>query len=96
MPVPTATEAQTWANADGSSYTLDQATDALATEKANQAAVCTVPDDADDWPADLAEALLRRAHRNLTTAKAPLGIDGSDDAKEIRRLEAPHRRLVVG
>lgn len=95
MPAPTMPEAKAWAQKDGSTHQDADVTAALATEKANQANVCTVPADADTWPADLAEALLRRVHRNLATAGVPLGLDG-DDADEIRRLEGPHRRLPVG
>lgn len=64
--------------------------------------------DAGTWPADLLEALCRRVARNLTARGNPLGfiptLDdttsggaffGSNDP-EIRRLEAPHRRLAVG
>lgn len=56
--------------------------------------------------ADLYEALLRRCARNLAMRKAPLGIafstDGVDVTRvggtdpEVRRLEAPWRRRIVG
>lgn len=76
---------------------------ALAAEKAAQARVCTVPGDDDDWPADLAEALLRRVARNLALRKLPLGIAASEIEAtrvagtdvEVRRLESGHRRWVV-
>lgn len=96
MAAPTWEEAQQWAQQDGSAFSEAQVTAALATEKANQAIVCTVPADDADWPADLAEALLRRVHRNLVTAKLPLGLDPSANSVEIRRLEAGHPRLVFG
>lgn len=80
---------------------------ALAAEQAAQAARCRVPLPADSWPADLTEALLRRVARNLAMRALPLGLStsiaeaavattrvGSDP--EIRRLEAPYRRLVLG
>lgn len=95
MPAPTAAEAMAFANRDGSAWTEPEAGDALATEKASQALKCRVPDDEDDWPADLAEALLRRVQRNLATTTTPLGVTPADD-KEIQRLEAGHRRTVVG
>lgn len=53
---------------------------------------------------DVDEALMRRVARNLAMRKVPLGIatseieatrvTGSDP--EIRRLEAPYRRLILG
>jgi hypothetical protein len=60
------------------------------------------------YPADLAEALKRRVARNLAMKRLPLAVQqsmnefgssairlGSTDP-EIRRLEAPHRKWVVG
>jgi hypothetical protein len=80
---------------------------ALAAEKAAQSARCVVPADDAEWPADLAEALLRRVFRNLVVRRIPLGYkaDLSEAAVattrigtdgEIVRLEAPYRKLVVG
>ena len=83
-------------------------THALAAEAQAQAHRCTVPTDDEDWPADLVEALCRRVLVNLTLRTKPLGVEaaisevgvgfarvgGSDP--EVRRLEAPYRRLVVG
>ena len=79
--------------------------DALAAETAAQAAVCRIPDPC---PADLVEALLRRVAHNLAVRALPLGVQasiaegaiatnyvGGTDA-EVRRLEAPHRKRVVG
>lgn len=66
------------------------------------------PDPLPDYPADLAEALCRRVAHNLAVRGLPLGVSvdltdvavattrvGGTDA-EVRRLEAPWRRLVVG
>lgn len=60
------------------------------------------------YPADLAEALCRRVAANLANRSLPLGVSaaiseaaisttrvGGGD-REVRRLEAPWRRLVVG
>lgn len=59
------------------------------------------------YPAELDEALFRRVARNLAIRGLPLGVQASiseaavavtrigDDA-EIRRLEAPYRKRVVG
>ncbi len=80
---------------------------ALAAEKAVQARRCTVPADDAVWPADLAEALLRRVHRNIVLRGLPLGLTTNmtdaavavtrvgQDA-EVLRLEAPFRRWLVG
>lgn len=60
------------------------------------------------YPADLAEALCRRVAHNLAVRALPLGVQasitdaavattrvGGTDA-EVRRLEAPHRKRVLG
>lgn len=80
--------------------------DALDAEAAAQRARCRIPAT---YPADLREALLRRVMRNLAMRRiaysgVPLGdaeaeppafaLGGNDP--EVRRLEAPYRRLVVG
>lgn len=110
MPAPTATDAQTYLSASSSDqgWDLAEITSAFNAEKAAQAAVCKVPTDAEVWPADLTEALFRRIAHNLALRALPLGVQanisevavattrvGGTDA-EVRRLEAPHRRLVVG
>lgn len=58
------------------------------------------------YPADLGEALMRRVARNLAARAVPLSVAQGDAETapayvprldpEIRRLEAPYRRLVVG
>ncbi len=74
--------------------------DAYDAEKAAQAHVCRV----DPYAADLAQALKRRVARNLAMRNIPLGIQmdevggirvGSNDP-EVRRLEAPYRKVYVG
>lgn len=65
-----------------------------------------VPDP--DWPADLVEALCRRVAVNLALRSLPLGVQvtlsdvnvsttrvGGGDA-EVRRLEGPFRKYLVG
>lgn len=80
---------------------------AYAAERAAQTRVCRVPASPADYPADLVEALCRRIHRNLAVRKLPLGFQAlSSDAAvtaarvgqdpEVRRLEAPFRKLVCG
>lgn len=76
----------------------------LAAEAAAQRARCRVPAA---FPADLREALLRRCARNLAARRVPVAsfttFEGGGTSTrvpsrdpEITRLEAPHRRYVVG
>lgn len=66
------------------------------------------PEPPAPYPADLAEALFRRVSHNLAVRRLPLGVQanisemavattrvGGTDA-EVRRLEAPYRRMAVG
>ena len=80
---------------------------ALYAERSAQARVCRVPSTDDEWPTDLAEALLRRVARNLAAKGLPLGYQAtvSDVGVgsirlgwdiEIRRLEAPFRKALIG
>jgi hypothetical protein len=76
---------------------------ALDAETAAQAARCRIPAN---YPDDLAEALKRRVARNLALKLLPLAVLQGDtetgstvlpgNDPEVRRLEAPHRKLVVG
>lgn len=104
MPLPTLAETKTYLGT-GHSWSDAEITAALAAETAAQAAVCLVPVDP---PADLREALFRRVAHNLAVRALPLGIQasmseasvstnrvGGTDA-EVRRLEAPHRLVVIG
>jgi hypothetical protein len=75
----------------------------LDAETAAQSARCRVSDPS---PADLDEALKRRVARNLEMRKIPLAVPQGDAEAgpvfvpgtdpEVRRLEAPYRRLVIG
>jgi hypothetical protein len=103
--LPTATEAQTYLQSTGAtSYTLTDIGLALAAETAAQGRVCRV--DA-VYPADLREALYRRVARNLAARSVRVAsftsFEGGGTSvrvpavdAEVRRLEAPHRRLTVG
>ncbi|MBQ1039292.1 hypothetical protein [Micromonospora sp. C81] len=85
------------------SHTEDQIQGALDAEAAAQRSVCRV---GAVYPPDLREALLRRVARNLAMRQLPLAVLQGDAEiggsvlpgrdPEIRRLEAPHRRLVIG
>jgi hypothetical protein len=83
------------------SYSDDQLQDALDAEVVAQRRVCRIPAEYD---ADLRQALLRRVQRNLAMRGQP-GVVVTDDDRpsfvptndpEVRRLERPHRRLVMG
>lgn len=75
---------------------------ALDAERAAQAKVCRV----DQYGPDLREALLRRVARNLAARAVPLAQSSSFDGgqavtvpyndPEIRRLEGPYRKRVIG
>lgn len=80
---------------------------ALATEIAAQARVCRLGEDPDPYTDDLLEALLRRVQRLLEMRSKPLGYQdtmtefGPSSSRvgpdpEIRRLEGPYRKLVIG
>ncbi len=86
------------------SYTDADLLDALDAEAAAQRAICRV---GAVYPADLRQALLRRVMRNLAVRQLPLAVlqgdaeGGSDTVlpgrdPEVRRLEAPYRKRVVG
>lgn len=85
---------------------------ALDAETSDQASRCRIPTDPDtgvvNYPPALVEALCRRVAHNLAVRALPLGVQatitdaaalntyvGGTDA-EVRRLEAPYRRLVIG
>lgn len=102
MAVPTLEDVTAYLG--DTSYSQDEIASALAAETAAQAAMCRIPVA---YPADLGEALKRRVARNLALRGVPLSVVGGDTLDggnvyvpgrdpEIRRLEAPHRRLVVG
>lgn len=79
-----------------------QVQDALDAEIAAQQKACRVPAP---FPNDLRQALLRRTARNLALRKLPLQIDPAEPIditnlipaldKEVRRFEAPYRKLVM-
>lgn len=96
---------------DGAGVTTSWSDEVIAqtilTERAAQARICRVPFDDGPWPADLADALRRRIARNLCSRTLPLGFqatptDGGVTALrlgwdiEIKRLESPFRRMVMG
>lgn len=109
VPAPTSISAQAYLAPMQGEWDVSDIEKAFVAEKASQRKRCRVPDDIlDAWPADLVEALHRRVAHNLALRALPLGLDssigelgvsqqrvGGLDA-EVRRLEAPYRKLVVG
>lgn len=108
MATPTADEARTNYLGPDSEHHKADVDSAFAAERAAQAHRCRVPDDDADWPADLIEALYRRVATNLANRGLPLAIQtsysdvGGGFARvggldpEVRRLEAPYRKVVIG
>jgi hypothetical protein len=104
VPVPTEQEVADYLGA--TSATTEEIADAYAAEKADQANRCRVPADNGTWPASLAQALKRRVARNLALRGLPIAVlqgdaeggstilPGSDP--EVRRFEAPHRKVTFG
>lgn len=92
---------------DAISWGPTEIASALDAETAAQAAACRLPADG-AYPADLIEALGRRVAHNLALRALPLGVQAtvSDMAvattrvagmdAEVRRLEGPHRKMLVG
>lgn len=88
---------------DSTSATAAEVADALAAEVEAQKRVCRIPVP---YPADLAQALKRRVARNLAARMVPVASftafeGGTTSARvpandvEVRRFEAPYRRLPV-
>jgi hypothetical protein len=85
------------------SWTPTQVAEVLAQESAAQRARCRIPAA---YPADLRGALLRRCQRALALRHLPLAVKETADGEssmvvpgndpEVRRLEAPHRKVTVG
>lgn len=103
MAIPDLAAVKAYLGASAGQWTDGDLGDVLASETAAQALACTVPES---YPADLGQALLRRVQRALTLRTLPLGMVQGDAEggstvlpgrdSEVRRLEAGHRRLVVG
>lgn len=84
------------------SYSDAELDDALAAEAAAQRRRCRIPAV---YEADLANALKRRAMRNLFMRRLPLALPQGDaetgmsmlpaDDPEVRRLERPYRKMVA-
>jgi hypothetical protein len=100
--VPTLADVKTYLGNGATRWSDAELTDTLNGEIDAQAAVCRTA----NYTASLRQALLRRVSRALAMKGLPLAMtQGDGDAgptsvpgrdPEIRRLEAPYRRLTVG
>jgi hypothetical protein len=87
----------------GATYSDGDVQQALAAERDVQRRSCR---SESDWPVEsaLLEALCRRVHRNLAMRGLPLGVQATEvggirpalEDAEVRRLERPYRKTVVG
>jgi hypothetical protein len=103
--VPVGVEPVSFGYLGKTSFTDEQVEDALAAEAADQRGRCTVPAA---YPADLAQALMRRVAVNLARRALPLGVlQGDAEAgstssflpyrdPEVRRFESKYPRMIVG
>lgn len=106
MAMPDLTEIRNWCQVDSGQLDDDQLSRIISAETLNQARVCRVPFD--EYPDDLAQALLRRVARAAALRGIPLGVisgiaDGQAGVtrvsgldREIQRLEKPFRKLASG
>jgi len=99
--MPDVTAVANYLGADASSWDTDDLQDALDAEASAQRDRCRVPAV---YPDSLRQALLRRVQRNLAMRRLPLAVlQGDAEATriggndpEVRRFEAPYRKLVIG
>lgn len=78
---------------------------AVAAAEAFVWARCDEPDSGDEIPADLLRAIRLQAARLLARQHSPEGVLGADDLgvvrisstdRDVERLIAPHRKVVLG
>ena len=101
--MPTVDDVARYLGQSASSWDRGTLQDALDAERSDQRARCG---ERAQYPDALRQALLRRVARNLAMRRLPLAVNvGDADGgslvlpgrdPEVRRLEAPYRRLVVG
>lgn len=101
--LPTVPEVREYLGSSADQWTEPELAGALAAETAAQARVCRV---GAPYPADLSEALMRRVARNLALRSLPLAVLQGDAETgntmlpgrdpEVRRFEAPYRKVTVG
>lgn len=101
--MPTVDDAITYLGDSATSWSRATVTDAFNAERSAQRDRCG---ERPVYPDSLRQALLRRVSRNLAMRKLPLAVNfGDADAgstilpgrdPEVRRLEGPYRRMVIG
>lgn len=103
--VPDVAAVRSWASVTAQSLSDDQIQQIIDAELALQGA-CTVYVSADDYPAALAQALLRRCSRQISSRQLPLGLSADTGGEyapvrlpnydaEIERLEGPYRLIGI-
>ncbi|WP_409074070.1 hypothetical protein [Micromonospora chalcea] len=102
--MPTTDDVAVYLREGAASWDTADLQDALDAEAAAQRSICRV---GAVYPADLRQALLRRVQRNLAMRQLPLAVQMWDAEggggtvlpgrdPEVRRFEAPYRKLVIG
>jgi hypothetical protein len=101
--MPTVADCAAYLAEVASSWSTTAITDAFNAERSAQRDKCG---ERNPYPDSLREALLRRVARNLAMRRLPLAMAGGDadggpaiipgNDPEVRRLERPYRRLVIG
>lgn len=101
--MPTAADVSVYLGQSAASWSMARITQAFNAERAAQRARCG---ERAVYPDDLREALFRRVQRNLAMQRIPLAVptgdaDGGPTVipgrdPEVRRLEGPYRRRVMG
>jgi len=101
--MPTVDDAIVYLGTRGGGWSVAQITGAYRAERAAQRDKCG---ERAAYPDSLREALFRRVARNLAMRALPLAVNTGDadggglvlpgNDPEVRRLEAPYRRLGVG
>lgn len=107
MPRPVLSDVKTYLGEAAARWSDPELQAALDTETQAQIETCRIPTDPfnDVYPVTLGEALKRRVQRNLALRALPLAVLQGDAQGggmylpskdvEVRRLEAPYRKLVV-
>lgn len=101
--LPDVAAVRSWSSVTTASLSDDQVQQIIDTEAALQAACCVWEDD---YPISLAQALLRRAAREIAARQLPLGLSADTGGEyapvrlpsfdaEIERLEAPYRVVAI-
>jgi len=101
--IPDVVAVRSWASVTAQSLSDEQLQQIVDAETALQAACCTY---SDDYPAALAQALLRRCAREISARQLPVGLSADTSGEyapvrlpsfdvEIERLEAPYRVIAV-